>query len=97
MERGCQGSCSGLVCVAGMRNGELRKGKEMDNFRIWVRKLVKYGYQYVEEARKRISAEVKTWSWFQVFGFWGAGRRSGRDIQKVAGAVRLDIRKQARA
>lgn len=83
--------------MAGMRNGELRKGKEMDNFRIWVRKLVKYGYQYVEEARKRIRAEVKTWSWFQVFGFWGAGRRSGRDIQKVAGAVRLDIRKQARA
>lgn len=69
MERGCQGSCSGLVCVAAMRNGELRKGKEMDNFRIWVRKLVKYGYQYVEEARKRIRAEVKTWSWFQVFGF----------------------------
>lgn len=27
IERGYQGSCSGLVCVAGMRNGELRKGK----------------------------------------------------------------------
>lgn len=52
MERGCQGSCSGLVCVAGMRNGELRKGKEMDKLRVWVRKLEKCGYQYVEELER---------------------------------------------
>lgn len=69
----------------------------MDNLRVWVRKLVKYGYQYVEEARKRINAEVTLWRWFQVFGFWGAGRRSGRDIQKMVGTIRLDLRKQAKA
>lgn len=45
MERGCQGSYNGLVCVSGMRNGELRKGEEMDNSRVWVRKLEKYRYQ----------------------------------------------------
>lgn len=47
---------------------------------------------------ERISEEVKSWRrWFQVLGFCGAGRRSGRAIQKAVGALRLDLRKQARA
>lgn len=98
MERGCQGSHSGLVYVVGSRNDELGKGKEMAKFRVWARQLEEPGCQYVEEARKRISEEVKSWRrWFQVLGFCGAGRRSGRAIQKAVGALRLDLRKQARA
>lgn len=36
MERGCQGSSIGLLYIVGMRNDELGRGKEMDNFRVWV-------------------------------------------------------------